>query len=677
MSQTLRINLQSFTLSSTAKSICVVAWSGAAIISTNYQNSSSSSSNSKNISIAALENQKVLNVALNLDYGSTAYRYFKLGGIDLTGSGAAASLKTLLQSKIDASDFTLAETCGFQLLTYPQSAARTNALNAITAAGDAPGTYSGTATAASSISFSGYIDIEYEAKAAVSVPVTITGGGTFTFLTDVTSIAPSETMPLKLLCQPTVKIYGADVIISSAGIAAADTVEIRDIEVNAGASYTAAAVLTMSSALGTALLNRTGNTALVKVVIYTDSGCTQSLESAFTEASLLGLVKARVAPSFSAPTFTDENGYLATYGGFIQNKSDLSIAISTITLDTQADADITITSRTLDLGGVVYNLVENSENLGAVSVSGTVSYTLTITDSHGLSGTQSGTLTVFPYSSPVISALDVIRYVAKQTSGGETIYVADDDGVNVWLDLKGNVQAVNGLNGWELKYSIDGGSEVTADSGQDGCALNYVNDRARIQNTFAASQSYTVLIQLSDSFESTPVYSVEIPKAGAIFNIEHYGVAVGKRSSGTEEEPKFECAYDAEFAGEVKLPGTGGWIDLTLASGVSASSSEAGRPGGARYRVDGHMVTLEANLAFTQGSSAKQLTTTGGIPAEYTPTYRPQVFYSTSGTRIGRAYIVYSGDCCHLMSDWIRNISDGGAYTGATTWCDIHMQWWI
>lgn len=288
------------------------------------------------------------------------------------------------------------------------------------------------------------------------------------------------------------------------------------------------------------------------------------LETAWIQTALV------LAESYLAPTvaceWRDESGILSNYGCFLQQKSRLICHIDA-QADVEADPGAGIVKRALTLGETVYESGNDEFEIGEISLSGSVPYAISVTDSHGLVGTYSGVLSVVPYAPPRLSELSFERYATLIDAAGQPYYEPDDGSRAVRVSLAGEVSAVNGQNAWTLRLSYSDGeseAEATLLSGADGQALLLTDDRSVFPVELSEQRDWQIIVTLSDSFESAQ-YDLTLPRAGGLFNIEKGGVAVGMRSGGTRALPKFEVAYPAVFYGDMELPGIdSGWQDMSL-----------------------------------------------------------------------------------------------------------------
>ena len=335
------------------------------------------------------------------------------------------------------------------------------------------------------------------------------------------------------------------------------------------------------------------------------------------------LVREYLPPAVSCE-FTDANALPSLFGGFVQGKSDLRCRVTCV-YDTLADEGVTPVSRSLALGSERFESGSDEFSIGAAALSGRVPYVLSVTDSHGLTGTLSGEISVLPYASPGISELTVQRYSETVDETGAAVYAPDDGSRFVRVTLKGTVSALGGANAWTL--SLSGfGAETLAErviaSGADGTQLNYELDRALFAQPLSEQSEWTLVFTLRDFFEEAR-YEYRVGRAGGIFNIESGGAAVGMRSTGTRALKKFEVAYPATFYGEVAFPGMdGGWEETQLLNAQEADAAHA-----VRVRKIGSLVFLRGGVKLLSALSSGAAGSDAGVCAllnvglDYAPAY--------------------------------------------------------
>lgn len=303
-------------------------------------------------------------------------------------------------------------------------------------------------------------------------------------------------------------------------------------------------------------------TDITILITYTDSTTAQG-----GATTALKLVRERNTPTLSL-AFTDTEGVYGDYGVYVQNQSALT-ATPTVSLDTGADSNNAVTAMTLTFGGTVFSTSGSSFSLGTVIASGTVYWELEVTDTYGMTGVINGSISVTAWAPPYLTSFEAERYSTGVDTGGNPVYYPDDGGVDIRVTLAGGVSPVNGQNAWTLVMSATNGTNTytrTIMTGTDGQTISLNQDRSVFDATLSATSDWAVTLTLSDGFTSAVYDGIVIPKAGAIFNIEKTGVAVGMRSTGTLAEPLFQVAYPAELASISKLNGKAydtGWVDMS------------------------------------------------------------------------------------------------------------------
>ena len=313
----------------------------------------------------------------------------------------------------------------------------------------------------------------------------------------------------------------------------------------------------------------------------------------------------KLVTDYRAPLITcawsDDSDVFERFGHFVRLKSLLRCSC-VYTLDTDADSAVCVTGRSLVLNGQEYTSGTDEFVPGEISGWGEVPFTLSVTDSHGLTSSISGTIDVLHYASPGLSTLKFERYKTTIGESGQEVYEPDDGSQCIRVSLSGSVSALNGLNNWTLTAAYTNGSSSgtrTLLTGSDGQALNLDGDKNVFDPLLSEQHVWQVLVTLSDCFESVQ-YELFLPKAEAIFNIERGGVAVGMRSGGSRAQPKFEVAYPAEFYGEVTFSGMdSGWQDVPL-----ENAAPFDMVAGVKIRRLGELVFLRGSIVLNSALSS-------------------------------------------------------------------------
>ena len=475
---------------------------------------------------------------------------------------------------------------------------------------------------------------------------------------DADNLAQGESMPVRLSF--TAKKAVASVTFSVAGNAGGSgSVTVNDTASEGGA-WDNTFSFTLPQTEPSLWTDRVGASADICILItYQGEG---GAVSAGPVNTALKLVRERLAPSLSL-SFTDTAGVYSAFGAYVQNRSVLSAAPS-VTLDTGADADNAVSAMTLLFGGDTFGAADGPIEIGELTRDGTLPWTLTVTDSYGVTGTLSGTLCVTPWSPPFLAGIEPERYSSGVDTGGNPVYYPDDGGTDIRLSLTGGVSSVNGLNAWTLVMSATNGTDTytrTLLAGADGGAISLDRDRGVYGAQLSASSDWAVTLTLADSFATSVYDGIVIPRAGAIFNIEKTGVAVGMRSTGTLAQPLFQVAYPAEFSSVSKLGGKvydTGWVDLSQYADISKISVRDGRFHARRIGSTVHLylgVTAKTNI-----NASTWVAVSSAIPQEFRP--GQETFVASYSQAPGGYMGVTAGGLIRL-----RNQT--GGQTSAGFWC--------
>ena len=428
------------------------------------------------------------------------------------------------------------------------------------------------------------ITVDYTPATGLTGTATITNAGSVIYSLEKASLAYGESIAFGLTVRPTVAITKVTTVIYPGSLTTGITLSTdRNVAANGGASL--AYMLQITDTVYAAMTQRAHN-AQIQITLTGANGTTYTTGRIQCEDSTslqrFKLLKARNAPVISAVSWGESGtSHLSTYGNLIAGKTVPTISFS-VTLDTDADSGIGYEGRTLTVGSKTYTLSANSGTLGAIAESGSIAYTITVTDSYGQTGTLSGTVMVLAYTPPTLSCVAISRYVSSLNTQGQTVYELDDDGNKLWFDAAITVQTSlgSGTNKWSLKITPAGGTAINVLTNSSLATKTYTHDRTVLNGTYANTSSFDFTVELSDQF-TVITYSVNVPKAGGIFNIETTGVAIGMRSTGTDATPLFQSAYPAHFLGgaygadgnRIDVSDDTGWQALTLVNSTAYDST--------------------------------------------------------------------------------------------------------
>lgn len=279
---------------------------------------------------------------------------------------------------------------------------------------------------------------------------------------------------------------------------------------------------TIPLSLASQIPNATSGTGTITCKTYNGSTLIGTKTVSFTAT-----VPSSVVPSISAISCSDPNGYATTYGGYVQNKSKVKVAVTAA-----GSYGSTIKSYKIVANGSTYT--SNNCTTGVLTASGSSRITVTVTDSRGRTASSSTTITVLAYKSPNISNLSVVRCLSNGTE--------DADGAYMKITVAASIASLNSKNtkSFVLKYKQ---STATSWTTAKSWTTAYTVSETVI---LAANVDYSYNIQLviTDAFGST---TAEV-KVGTTFTLLDFrntgkGIGFGKVS----EQDAFECNMPAIF----------------------------------------------------------------------------------------------------------------------------------
>mgnify|MGYP002619967536 CR=1 FL=1 len=171
--------------------------------------------------------------------------------------------------------------------------------------------------------------------------------------------------------------------------------------------------VSLTSANRTALLNQipSAKTLVVKVVLetFTDSGYSNSIGTSTQRQITLSTSAAVSAPTFTAFTYQDTETTVTSVTGddqiLVQNYSHLVVTATAGTAKNGAS----ISGYSVSIGDVSLTDTSTTLDVGAVASSGSLSLSVTCSDSRGYSTTVTQTVTVLAYSIPRLTTYSLRR----------------------------------------------------------------------------------------------------------------------------------------------------------------------------------------------------------------------------------------------------------------------------
>lgn len=294
---------------------------------------------------------------------------------------------------------------------------------------------------------------------------------------------------------------------------------------------------TVPLSLASQIPNGTSGTCTITCKTYNGSTLIGTKTVSFTAK-----VPASVVPSISAQTISEAvSGLAAQFGGYVQNKSKLKVAITA-----SGSYSSTIKTYKTTIAGKSYS--GSSVTSGVITSSGTVTVSTTVTDSRGRTATKSTNVTVLAYTAPKISTFTAVR--------ANGLGVADNNGTMALARIKFAISTVNNKNAksYVVEYKLK--SSDTWTEAATGSVYTY--DSSMLLNiNLNTDSSYDLRLSVTDYFnKDNPVRAfAEIATAFTLidFHSGGKGMAFGKVCE-TEDEMEFDM--DVNFYRNIQM---GGW----------------------------------------------------------------------------------------------------------------------
>ena len=240
----------------------------------------------------------------------------------------------------------------------------------------------------------------------------------------------------------------------------------------------------------------------------------------------------------------------------VQGKNKLTIRVSGCTAGTGS----AIKSYTFSGPGISSTTTSTSAtSYGTISDTGTLTYTVKVTDNRGRTASKTAKITCHAYSVPYIKPFSAYRCNSNGT--------ANQNGTYVKCNYTIGYSSVNGTNNITVKIMY---KKNTASSYSSVTSLSNstATSGSHTLNSIDITSTYTIYATITDKYGGSSQSSLEtVFGAARIFNIasDGAGIAFGKMSEKTDSNSNglFECKWDAKFYGTASGP-----------SGFSTSSDE-------------------------------------------------------------------------------------------------------
>lgn len=252
-------------------------------------------------------------------------------------------------------------------------------------------------------------------------------------------------------------------------------------------------------------------------------------------------IPSSVVPTFESSSVTDAAGYLATYGAYVQGKSNVRA-----TATAEGAYGSTITGITASLDGLSASGANGSTlTLGAPPTTGARTVQLVATDSRGRTITGTKAITVVAYANPTLNSS---AYRCDTSTGEE-----DDESTTVRVLVSGSVHNVNskGINTGTVKieYKLET-AEVwtTANTANRGQTFSFNLDITGM----ATDKRYNIRVTVTDKFGVSAEIGLMIMTAQPVLDFHRSGHGIGIGVVANQEN-LLDIGYDMLARGEVDM----------------------------------------------------------------------------------------------------------------------------
>lgn len=219
-------------------------------------------------------------------------------------------------------------------------------------------------------------------------------------------------------------------------------------------------------------------------------------------------VRSGIVPTIGNPTIEDTNSISKAMGLYVQSQSCIKF-----TIPTSGNQGSTITSVSTKFNGQTYS--GSTFTTQAIQNSGTLSYTITVTDSRGRTATKSGSVNVVAYSPPSLTNVSAKR-------ANSSYAIDESSGTYALLHFKVGFTGLSNKNvtSFYIQYRASGATSWTK---INSWANNYTLEQDyKAGNLFTSTTTtYEVAFGVKDSFMSD--YSWQIVTVTPTYTLINFG----------------------------------------------------------------------------------------------------------------------------------------------------------
>lgn len=339
-----------------------------------------------------------------------------------------------------------------------------------------------------------------------------------------------------------------------------------------------------------------------------------------------------VASGWASAAADNSGGKAASLKGFISGFSRAQIAFAADKISTKYGASIA--GYRITCGGVS---AESAPYKTGVLFGKSAQIICRVTDSRGMYAEQTLTVNLYSYAAPTLTGVQIYRSddamlpadTGLHIAGVATVKHSDCGGENTYT-LKGYWRAVGGS--WSAGLAMTSGKAALVTGSVD----------------ILTTASYEGKIEVVDKLGNVSSVTAVIPTQAVTMHLREGGdgVAFGKYS----EKAGLECAWDAEFHGEVQAASlrVGGrtLLDWTYPVGSIYQSTKSTDPAdlfGGTWEAINNVFLLAAGTIYRPGTIGGESEVT--LTADEIPEIKMSYQYTGQSTVIGTDAIrLYDGD---------------------------------
>jgi hypothetical protein len=225
----------------------------------------------------------------------------------------------------------------------------------------------------------------------------------------------------------------------------------------------------------------------------------------------------------------------------LQNKNKLTISVSGCSAGTGSS----IKSYVFSGPGISTTTTSTSVTGGPFSDTGTLTYTVKVTDNRGRTASKSATITCYAYSPPYFNSFSAYRCKSDGT--------ADENGTYVKGSYNLGFSGANNTNNVTVKIFYKKNT-ATAYTSTTTLTSSKNTSGNFLLSPFNANSTYIFYAQITDIYNGKSLSNtITVFGSSRVLNVssDGTGVAIGKMS---ESSHLFECRWDAQFLGAASGP---------------------------------------------------------------------------------------------------------------------------